>query len=100
MSKNRVREVSVKVMELCSEMKYPEALELIKKYKVKGLSVTKATLKSKYGLKPKDIEKLHYIEVDNRMYATAPMRLYLRAEAFYYSNKLKRSVKSKNLKTC
>ena len=91
-----MREVSNKVMKLCSEMRYSESLELIKKYKVKRLSVTKATLKSKYGLKPKDIEKLHYIEVDNRMYATPPMRLYLRAEAFYYSNKLKRNKESKN----
>lgn len=96
MRKSKTREVSVKVMELCSEMKYPEALELIKKYKVRGLSVTKATLKSKYGLKPKDIEKLHYIEVDNRLYATVPMRLYLRAEAYCLSLKIKRSKTTKN----
>ena len=89
MSKNRVRKVSIKVMELCSNMEYAEALKLVKKYKTKSLTVTRETLKKKYGLKPQDIEKLHYIEVENPHFKSAgSMRLYLRAEAFYYSNKL------------
>lgn len=90
------RAVSTKVMELCSNMKFVEALELLKKYKVKNLSVTKSTLKNKYELKPKYIEKLHYIEVDNPHFKNAgKMRLYLRAEAYYHSLKKKRNKESK-----
>ena len=89
------------VMRLASCMKYKEALKLVGKFKLKNLTVTRETLKKKYGLKPKEIEKLNYIEADNPHFKSAGnMRLYLRAEAFYYSNKLKRSVKSKNPKTC
>lgn len=95
----RVEELEVE--ELCNKKKYQEALDLVKKYNISGVTLTKSKLKSKYGLKPKDIEKLNYIEVDNPHFSSAGnMRLYLRIEAFRYSNKLKQSVKSKSPKTC
>lgn len=91
-----IRKAAIKIMELCSKIKYAEALEMLKTYKVKSLSVTKSTLKSKYGLKPKDIEKLHYIEVENPHFKNAgPMRLYLRDEAYRHSLRLKRKLKAK-----
>lgn len=84
-------------MRLASCMKYEEALKLVDKFKLKKLTVTRETLKKKYGLKPKDIEKLHYIEAENPHFKNAGnMRLYLRAEAYYHSLKIKRSVNSKS----
>lgn len=86
-------------MELASSYKYSEALELVNKYKAKKLTVTKFTLKNKYGLKPKDIETLHYIEVENPIYKSAGlMKLYLRAEAHRLSLKKKRAKENKKTK--
>ncbi|GGK38359.1 MULTISPECIES: hypothetical protein [Flavobacteriaceae] len=93
-------QIAKEVMRLASNRQYKEALNLLSRIKVKNLTVTRATLKSKYCLKPKDIEKLHYIEVDNpHVKSAGKMRLYLRAEAYNHSLKIKRSkkIKSKSL---
>ena len=92
MKRRRYQTLDAKIMKLASSYKYTEALELINKYKVNKLTVTKSTLKGKYGLKPKDIESLSYIEVDNPHFkSAAPMKLYLRAEAHRLSLKKKRA---------
>jgi hypothetical protein len=72
-------------------------LKIMSNIRIKNLTVTKSTLKSKYGLKPKDIEKLNYIEVENPRFKNAgKMRLYLRAEAYNLSLKIKRSKNTKS----
>lgn len=90
----------IEAMRLASCKRYKEALEFVRKHKLKNLTVTRETLKSKYNLKPKDIEKLHYIEMDNPHFKSAGnMQLYLRAEAYNHLLKIKRSktIKSRSL---
>ena len=90
-------QIAREVMRLASNKQYKKALSIISKIRIKNLTVTRATLKSKYGLKPKEIEKLNYIEVDNPIVKSAgKMRLYLRAEAHCLSLKIKRSKTIKN----
>lgn len=87
----------IEAMRLASCKRYEEALELVRKHKLKHLTVTRTTLKTKYNLKPKDIEQLNYIEMQNPHFKSAgKMRLYLRAEAFNHSLKIKRSKKIKD----
>ncbi|MGE5943996.1 MAG: hypothetical protein ACM31G_06620 [Flavobacteriales bacterium] len=66
---------------LAKNKQYAKALDILRRFKIEGLSVTKSTLKKEFGLTPKEIEELNYIEVDNPYYKCAgPMRLYLKAE--------------------
>jgi len=89
-------QIAREVMRLSSNKQYKKALKIMSNIRIKNLTVTKSTLKSKYGLKPKDIEKLNYIEVANPIVKSAgKMRLYLRAEAYNLSLKIKRSKTTK-----
>jgi len=88
-----------KIRRLARHQRYDEALEMLKEYRVRRLSVTKSTLKSEFGLKPKDIEKLHFIEVENPEYKSAPpMKLYLRTEAHRLWLKKKKAEENKKVK--
>ena len=90
-------QIAKEVMRLASNKQYKKALKIMSNIRIKNLTVTKSTLKSKYGLKPKDIEKLNYIEVKNPRFKNAgKMRLYLRAEAYNLSLKIKRSKNTKS----
>jgi len=94
-------QIVIEAMRLTSCKRYKEALKLVRKHKLKNLTVTRATLKRKYGLKPKDIEKLNYLEYANpHVKSAGNMRLYLRAEAFNLSLKIKRSNTTNNSKLC
>ena len=76
---------------LIKKRKWLSALDLISSRYLKGLTVTKSTLKKIYGLKPKQIELLNFIEVENPYYkCSPPMKLYLIGEAEYILNKGKK----------
>jgi hypothetical protein len=85
---------AAEVMRLASCFKYKEALELVRRFKVKNVTVTKLTLKKKYGLNSKEIESLDFIEVDNPHFKSAGnMKLYLRGEAYRLQLKKQRANK-------
>lgn len=74
--------VKEKIIELENQSKYTLALELVRRYKPKDVTVTKGTLKKEYGLKNTEIEKMTFLKVDNPHFSSAaPMKLYLKSEA-------------------
>ena len=69
------------VMRLAKKGCYRKALDLVRRFKPVGLTTTKKSLKSVYGLTKAQIAKLNFIEVNNPHYICAgPMRLYLKME--------------------
>ena len=65
---------------------YDEALDLIRRFRVKEYTVTRTTAKKDHKLPEKVIDKLHSFEVKNPHYScAAPMKLYLKAEIEQFS---------------
>ena len=76
--KSTLDNVKNEIRELEKSKKFIEILSLLDKYMIAGYTCTKSTLKSEFGLKPKQIEMLYYSEVENPYYSSAaPMKLYL-----------------------
>ena len=75
---------------------FRKAITFASRNKLKGVLSTKRTVEEKYGLSKLDISKLQFIEVENPHYkCMAPMRLYLIAQAEYFSAKNKQQSKNK-----
>ncbi|CAG5081255.1 hypothetical protein [Parvicella tangerina] len=61
---------------------FGKAIRMAKYYKIKGVLVTRKTLKEEYQLSNEQIKKLQFIEVDNPHFKCAGnMKLYLKAQA-------------------
>jgi hypothetical protein len=82
--------VETHIARLENDLKYKEALELVRRFRPKDIVVTKKTLKSVYRLKNNEIESMTFIEVKNPYYSCAgPMKLYLKSEAMQWIEKIK-----------
>lgn len=72
-----IREVNRLIKRKC----HIKALDLIRRYKLSGYTITKSRAKREYGLTEQQIMKLPYNEADNPYYKIAePMKLYLKAQ--------------------
>ena len=72
---------------LIKKRKWLSALELVRIKHLVGFTITKSTLKTLYGLKPKQIDLLNFLEVKNPHYkCSPPMKLYLIGEVEYILN--------------
>jgi len=70
--------VSAILEEKINSKDYEFCLELVYRYKLKGYTVTNATLKRTWAISPYEIEHLNYLEVTNPFFKCAkPMKLYL-----------------------
>lgn len=66
---------------LSKEKKWKESLDLVKRFKVIEVTMTKSRIMSECKVSQKDIEQLNFIEVSNPYYSvSAPMKLFLIAE--------------------
>jgi hypothetical protein len=82
---NISEETRQNAIKLCdSEAKlghYIKALSIVEKYYLKGKTVTRRTLRTRYKATKKQIAQLNFIEVTNPYYkSSSAMRLYLIAE--------------------
>jgi ribosomal protein L4 len=79
------RESSKKeVKRLIKKRCYRKALDIVRRFKVSNVTITKRSLKEKFKLSERQIKKLNFIEVDNPYYKCAgAMRLYLTDEVIY-----------------
>jgi len=72
-----------KIETLIDRKEYKEALDIVKKYRIKGYTANGSTLlKNGLGIKPKDLPSLCNVRVRNPFYRCAgDMKLYLIREA-------------------
>ena len=67
---------------------FKKAIEFATKNKINGVMITKKTIKKKFGLTEKKIQKLIVVEVDNPHYkCSGKMKLYLEAQVHYLISK-------------
>ncbi len=70
---------------------FKKAIEFATKYKVSDVLITKKTIKEKFGLSEKEIQKLKVVAVDNPHYkCSGKMKLYLIGEIEHILNKNKK----------
>lgn len=61
--------------------KYDEALDLVRRFRVSGYTMTGSRIKKEFGIRNNDISLLSYYEAKNPHYVCAgPMKLYLIAQ--------------------
>jgi hypothetical protein len=72
---------------------FKKAIHLAQHFRIKGVMISKGTIKSNYPLTNKQISSLQYVEIDNPYYKCAgAMKLYLIAQIEHLLNKQQISI--------